>query len=94
MADQRTSRTRYRANLRGEIDSADLYRTLAKAGNNPDIAKVYAKLASIEEAHAEFWKSRLRASGSEIPNLRPGIRTPPQVALNSHTFGSPRAHTR
>jgi vacuolar iron transporter family protein len=68
------SRTRYRANLQGEIDSAALYRTLAKTEDNPDIAKVYGKLASIEEAHAEFWKSRLKESGSAIPDLRPGMR--------------------
>jgi hypothetical protein len=43
---------RYRANLQGEVDSAALYRTLAKTEPNPDLAKVYDKLASVEEAHA------------------------------------------
>ena len=69
------SRARYRASLQGEIDSAALYHTLASAEKNPDIAKVYSRLAAIEEAHAEFWRSRLRASGSATPNLRPDIRT-------------------
>jgi VIT1/CCC1 family predicted Fe2+/Mn2+ transporter len=71
---QKDSRARYRANLQGEIDGAALYRTLGKTETNPDIAQVYDKLAAIEEAHAEFWKSRLRESGG-IPNLRPGLRT-------------------
>ena len=75
MTGDKDSRARYRANLQGEIDGAALYQTLAKAEKNPDIAKVYFKLAAIEEAHAEFWRSRLRASGSAIPNLQPDLRT-------------------
>ncbi len=75
ITDQKASRARWRANLQGEIDSAALYHTLAKAETNPDIAKVYEKLASIEEAHAEFWSSRLRAGGGIVPILRPDFRT-------------------
>lgn len=67
--------SRYRANLQGEVDSASLYRTLAESERNPDIAKIYTKLALIEDAHAEFWKSRLKASGSEPPLLGPSVRT-------------------
>ena len=67
--------SRYRANIQGEVDSASLYRTLAESERNPDIAKIYTKLAVIEDAHAEFWKSRLRASGSEPPSLGPSVRT-------------------
>jgi len=75
MAKTKESRARYRANLQGEVDGSALYRALSKTEKNPDIAGVYAKLASIEEAHAEFWKSRLRDSGGTVPNLRPGART-------------------
>lgn len=71
---KRESPARYRANLQGEVDSAALYRVLAKSETNPDIAKVYAKLAAIEEAHAEFWRSRLRDIGGSVPNLRPDFR--------------------
>lgn len=74
MTDGTRSRAQYRANLQGEIDSIALYRTLAKTETNPDIAKVYAKLASVEEAHAEFWKSRLRAAGAAVPDLTPSLR--------------------
>ena len=74
MSDQKKPQARFRANLQGEVDGAALYRTLANTEKNPDIAKVYDKLASIEEAHAEFWKSRITESGKAIPVLRLGTR--------------------
>jgi len=64
---------RYRANLQGEIDSATLYRALAEVEANPQIAEVYKRLASVEEAHAEFWRKRLGKLGSRLP--RPGFRS-------------------
>jgi len=73
--DLKENRARYRSNLQGEVDSAALYRTIGNEESNPDIAKVYDKLAAIEEAHAEYWKSRLKTIGGLIPNLRPGLRT-------------------
>ncbi|HUY68269.1 MAG TPA: ferritin family protein, partial [Alphaproteobacteria bacterium] len=69
-----SSARRYKDNLQGEIDSAALYRTLAQAEKNPDLAKVYGKLAAVEEAHAEFWGKRLKALGKRIPKLRPHFR--------------------
>jgi VIT1/CCC1 family predicted Fe2+/Mn2+ transporter len=75
MTDQKGFQALYRANLQGEVDSAALYRTLARTETNPDVAKVFGKLASIEDAHAEFWKSKLSALGAAIPNLHPGLRT-------------------
>ena len=75
MTEAPSSRARYRANLQGEIDSAALYRVLASAEKNPDLAKVYEKLASIEDAHAEFWTKRLQAIGSAVPKLGINFRT-------------------
>jgi VIT1/CCC1 family predicted Fe2+/Mn2+ transporter len=66
---------RYRANLQGEIDSATLYRALAEVEANPQIADVYKRLASVEEAHAEFWRNRLGKLGSRLPCPRPGFRS-------------------
>jgi len=66
---------RYTANLQGEIDGAALYRTLSQNEKNPELARVYARLAAVEEAHAEFWKSQLAAIGRKAPRLRPGFRT-------------------
>jgi VIT1/CCC1 family predicted Fe2+/Mn2+ transporter len=66
---------RYTANLQGEVDGAALYRSLSQSEKNPELARVYARLAAVEEAHAEFWKSRLAAIGRKAPRLRPGFRT-------------------
>jgi hypothetical protein len=57
-----------------EIESAALYRALAKAETSPDIAKIYDKLASVEEAPAEFWESYLMTSGERIPVVQLGWR--------------------
>ena len=72
---EKDSRQRYTANLQGEIDSASLYRTLAQTEKNPELAKVYARLGAVEEAHAEFWKRKIGAIGQRVPSLRPSFRT-------------------
>ena len=69
------SQHRYTANLQGEVDSAALYETLSKAEKNPQLAGVYARLAAIESAHAEFWKRQIESLGQRVPQLRPGFRT-------------------
>ena len=60
---------------RVEVDSAALYETLSNAEKNPQLAQVYSRLASIESAHAEFWKRQIEALGQRVPQLRPGFRT-------------------
>ena len=65
---------RYRSNLRGEADSAVLYRTLAETESNPERKDIYRRLAAVEEAHAEFWRKRLQALGAATA-ARPGWRT-------------------
>jgi vacuolar iron transporter family protein len=72
---EKEAQRRYSANLQGEIDSAALYRTLAEAEKDPRLSTVYSRLASVEEAHAEFWKTRIRALHERVPSLRPGFRT-------------------
>jgi vacuolar iron transporter family protein len=74
MAEQ-DSQQRYTANLQGEVDSAALYETLSKAEKNPQLAQIYARLAAVEAAHAEFWKRQIKALGQRVPQLRPGLRT-------------------
>lgn len=74
MPDQDSIR-RYRDNLRGEVDSAALYRALADAEANPQLKEVYRRLASVEEAHAEFWRSRLGRLGAGGGRRRVGWRT-------------------
>jgi vacuolar iron transporter family protein len=78
---------RYTDNLQGEVDSAALYRTLSQNETNPDLARIYARLAAIEEAHAEFWQDRLAAIGRRAPRLRPGFRTRALIWL-ARRFGA------
>ncbi|HXA70581.1 MAG TPA: VIT1/CCC1 transporter family protein [Stellaceae bacterium] len=77
---------RYRSNLRGEVDSAALYRALADAEENPQLAEVYRRLAAVEEAHAEFWRKELARVGARLPALRAGWRTRFLIRL-AHWFG-------
>jgi VIT1/CCC1 family predicted Fe2+/Mn2+ transporter len=77
---------RYRANLQGEIDSSALYRALAEAEANPELAQVYRRLAAIEDAHAEFWRKRLEKLGARLPRRRLGWRTRSLAWLARH-FG-------
>ncbi len=66
---------RYRANLQDEIDSATLYRTMAAAEAQPQLAEVYRRLAEVEERHAGFWEERLRAAGEAVPPRRASRRS-------------------
>ncbi len=65
---------RYVSNLHGEIDSAALYRALSRAEKNPELAEVYARLAAVEESHAEFWGKRIAGLGRRVPVLGPDFR--------------------
>ena len=66
---------RYRRNLQGEVDSAALYRALSDAEADPKLKEVYRRLASVEEAHAEFWKRHIADVGGPASPLRPGLRS-------------------
>jgi vacuolar iron transporter family protein len=68
-------RRRYTANLQGEVNSAALYRSLSQTEKNPELAQVYARLAAVEEAHAEFWKRKIGAIDKRTATLRPSYRT-------------------
>ena len=65
---------RYRANWQDEIDSATLYRAVAEAESQPQLAAVYRRLAVVEETHAQFWEEKLRAAGQPAPPRQPGWR--------------------
>ncbi|MBX6765033.1 MAG: VIT1/CCC1 transporter family protein [Rubrobacteraceae bacterium] len=77
---------RYRTSYRDEIDSAALYRALAEAEKQPELAKVYAHLAATEEEHARFWARKLEAAGESPPEGRPGWR-PRLLGRLARTFG-------
>ncbi len=67
---------RYLENWQDEIESAFLYRALAKAESQPALAEVYRKLAATEEDHAQFWREKLLSAGYSIPRRQKiGLRT-------------------
>src|SRR3954454_9979431 len=69
------SAARYRANLQGEIGGAALYRALAEAETDERLSEVYRRLAAVEEAHAEFWRTQLDRVGAKPGRLRPDWRS-------------------
>jgi VIT1/CCC1 family predicted Fe2+/Mn2+ transporter len=66
---------RYRANMKDELNSAVLYRTLAANEQNPEIAEIYRRLADTEQNHVESWAERLEAAGATVPAFHPSWRT-------------------
>lgn len=78
---------RYRENWQDEIESAFLYRALARAEPQPALAEVYRRLAATEESHAQFWEDKLLAVGQLVPKRKIGWRTR-FLALLTKWFGS------
>ncbi|MBV8887180.1 MAG: VIT1/CCC1 transporter family protein [Chroococcidiopsidaceae cyanobacterium CP_BM_RX_35] len=78
--------TRYLENWQDEIESAFLYRALAKAEKQPALAEVYRRLALTEETHAQFWEEKLSQVGRRPPRRRIGWRTR-LLALFAKRFG-------
>lgn len=85
MADK-SDLSRYLENWQDEIESAYLYRVLAKVESQPALAEVYRKLAATEETHAQFWLEKLQAAGKLPPRQRIGWRTR-SLALLAKLFG-------
>jgi vacuolar iron transporter family protein len=65
---------RYRSNLQGEVDGSAVYGALADAEPDPNLAAVYRKLASVESAHAEFWRGHLDRHGLRGLKPTPSVR--------------------
>jgi vacuolar iron transporter family protein len=61
---------RYRDNLQDEVDGASIYEALAEVEKEPNLARIYRRLAAVERAHAEFWQARLERKASLTPSLR------------------------
>src|SRR5712672_3102246 len=66
--------SRFRDNLQGEVDSAGLYRALSESEPDPHLAEVYRRLAAVEEAHAEYWRTQLQGVGALAGRLQIGWR--------------------
>src|SRR5213593_3830691 len=66
---------RYLENWQDEVDSAAEYRAMAAAEPDSRLAKVYADLGAMEEAHIAFWEKRLRDAGASVPPRRASWRS-------------------
>ncbi len=66
-------RQRYRVNLQGEVDGAAVYTALAESEKDQNLAEVFRRLAAVEQAHGDFWKSRLGATKAPLPSARARI---------------------
>lgn len=71
----REDRDRWVRNLDDELSGAELYDALSKAEGNPDLAHVYARLAQIEESHAEYWQGKIEAAGGHAQAHRTPLRS-------------------
>ena len=58
---------RYIANRQKEIDGAALYRTLAEAEDQPQLAEIYQRLAASEEKHAAAWEKKIADLNAPVP---------------------------
>ncbi len=65
---------RYRRNLQEEIDGQMLYLLLAEAEDDPNLRKVFERLADSEKRHIDLWQGKLREAGATIPTPRPGVQ--------------------
>src|SRR5690349_1253437 len=70
----KTDVARWLENRQAEIDSAFQYHAMADAERRTNVARVYRRLAAVEEKHAAFWEHRLRAAGRAIGPRRPSAR--------------------
>jgi vacuolar iron transporter family protein len=72
---------RYFANRQKEIDGAALYRVLAEAEDQPQMAEVFAKLAASEEKHAAAWEKKLTDLNVTLPPRKPTWRAQAMIWL-------------
>lgn len=72
---------RYLANRQKEIDGAALYRVLAETEKQPQMAKVYGKLAAAEEKHAAAWEKKLTDLNVTLPPRKPTWRASTMIWL-------------
>lgn len=84
MADRRIGR--YCANLRRDVQNEALYRALASIESDPRQARVYGRLAAVEQAHAEYWRRRLHELDADAAPPRPGLRVAALIWL-ARRFG-------
>lgn len=66
---------RYLDNWKDEVDGVFLYQTLAKLEKNPELSKVYNRLASVEGQHIHFWENKIKELGGKLPERKQSLRS-------------------
>jgi VIT1/CCC1 family predicted Fe2+/Mn2+ transporter/rubrerythrin len=72
---------------RDEMDAAWLYRRLAASETDERRRGIFARLAGVEDAHAQRWRELFAASGAAVPSHTPSARTR-LLAWVARQFGS------
>ena len=78
---------RFRENRQSEVDGAAIYRAMAANEPDPHLAKVYGRLADVEERHAGVWEDKLRKAGAKVPAHKTSLRARLLMTLAYH-FGA------
>ena len=78
---------RFRRNWQDEIDGAAIYAAIADSEADPELARVFRRLAATESQHAEFWAERLRRAGVDPGRPRPGWRSRLLIRLSRYFGG-------
>jgi VIT1/CCC1 family predicted Fe2+/Mn2+ transporter len=76
----------YVANWQDERNGAALYRAISEVEQDPELKRVYQRLAEAEERHSSFWEAKLRAAGQPLPLFRLNWRTRALIFL-ARRFG-------
>ncbi len=74
MPDSAESHREWLHHLHDEADAAYLYRVLAAAEPDRRRARVYERLAAVEERHTELWVEILSEHGTEVAKPAPSLR--------------------
>jgi hypothetical protein len=77
---------RYHANLRDELDGAELYTQIAAAERDPVRRDLFLRLAQAEARHARVWREKLAAAGIAERPYVPSFPTR-LLARLAHHFG-------
>jgi len=77
---------RYQANLRDELDGAELYTQIAAAERDPVRKDLFLQLAQAEAKHARVWREKLEAAGIAAQPYVPSFHTR-LLARLAHHFG-------
>lgn len=65
----------YRESWREELESAHLYRVLARVEKNERFQRLFHSLGEAALGQAKIWEEKVLQSGASLPNFRPKMRT-------------------